>query len=57
MGKADKENNPSKGKSESTDSHMIGPRQEYRRTGKAPNDSDAMVTKPEHGKASTPYKY
>jgi hypothetical protein len=57
MGKADKENNPSKGKSESTDSHMIGPRQEYRRTGKAPNDSDAMVTKPEHGKVTTPYKY
>lgn len=36
-----------------TDSKLIGPRQEYRRTGIAPNDSDAMAG-PNHGKPSTP---
>jgi len=54
---ADKENNPSKGKGEGSDSHLIGPRQEYRRTGRAPDNSDSGVSTPEHGKASTPYKY
>jgi hypothetical protein len=55
---ADKENNPNKGQSEGTDSHLIGPRQEYRRTGKAPDDSDAMVhTNKGEGKPTTPYRY
>jgi hypothetical protein len=55
---ADKENNPHKGKSETTDSKLIGPRQEYRRTGVAPNDADAFATgKGGEGKATTPYRY
>ena len=51
--KAAKEN---KGKSgtPTTDSHLIGPRQEYRRTGRAPDPSDAGTAGPEHGKPSTP---
>lgn len=53
--KAHKENN-GKG-SEGTDSHNIGPRQEYRRTGKAPDASDSMRRGPEHGKPSTPKPY
>jgi hypothetical protein len=56
MSAADKENNPDRGKGEGTDSKLIGPRQEYRRTGTPPNDSDAMVGK-NHGKPSTPYPY
>ena len=35
-----------------TDSHLIGARQEYRRTGKAPDASDSSAKK--GGKASTP---
>jgi hypothetical protein len=55
---ADKENNPNKGKGESTDSHLIGPRQEYRRTGKAPDPSDAFATgKSGEGKATTPFRW
>lgn len=57
MSKADRENNPNPGKTEGTDSHKIGPRQEYRRTGIAPNDSDSGVKGPEHGKPSTPFPY
>jgi hypothetical protein len=55
-GKADRENNHGP-KSEGTDSHEIGPRQEYRRTGKAPDDSDAMTKGKEFGKPSTPYPW
>ena len=55
---ADRENNPGKGKSETTDSKLIGPRQEYRRTGKAPDPSDAFVTgNGGEGKPTTPYRY
>jgi hypothetical protein len=51
---ADKENNPNKGKGEGTDSKQIGPRQEYRRTGTAPDDADAMAKSKGFGKPSTP---
>ena len=44
-------------KGSESDSHVIGPRQEYRRTGTAPDASDASNGNPEHGKPSTPYKY
>lgn len=55
---ADKENNPNKGKSESTDSKLIGPRQEYRRTGRAPDAADAFASgKDGEGKPTTPYRY
>jgi hypothetical protein len=55
---ADKENNPDRGKGETTDSHLIGPRQEYRRTGKAPDQSDAFASgKSGEGKPTTPYRY
>lgn len=58
MSVAEKENNPNKGKSEPTDSKLIGPRQEYRRTGRAPDASDAFVTgKNGEGKPTTPYRY
>jgi hypothetical protein len=54
---ADRENNP-KGKGEGTDSKLIGPRQEYRRTGTAPDDSDAFATGSKgEGKPSTPFRY
>jgi len=55
MGKnaADAENNKGP-KSEGTDSKEIGPRQEYRRTGTAPDDSDAMAKSKGFGKPSTP---
>jgi hypothetical protein len=57
MNQADKENNRGPD-SEGTDSHLIGPRQEYRRTGKAPDDSDAMVhTEKGEGKPSTPFRW
>jgi hypothetical protein len=56
MSTSEKENNPARGKGESTDSKLIGPRQEYRRTGTAPDDGDAMAGK-NHGKPSTPYPY
>jgi len=55
--KADTENNTGKETSNTTDSHLIGPRQEYRRTGIAPDPSDSGVTTKEHGKASTPFPY
>jgi hypothetical protein len=55
---ADKENNPNKGKGEGTDSKLIGPRQEYRRTGTAPDQSDAFATgKGGEGKPTTPYRW
>ncbi len=54
--KADRENNKGP-ESEGTDSHTIGPRQEYRRTGRPPDDGDAMVTGKEHGKPSTPFAW
>jgi hypothetical protein len=53
---ADKENNRGP-ESEGKDSHEIGPRQEYRRTGKAPDDSDAMTKGKEFGKPSTPFPW
>lgn len=55
MSKAEKENNTPE--TSEKDSHLIGPRQEYRRYGIAPDDSDAGVSGPEHGKPSTPYPY
>lgn len=55
---AEKENNTTDQSKNTTDSHLIGPRQEYRRTGKAPDDSDAMVHgKDGEGKKTTPYRY
>jgi hypothetical protein len=55
--KADRENNPNKGKGEGSDSKQIGPRQEYRRTGTAPDDTDAMAKDKGFGKPSTPFPY
>jgi hypothetical protein len=53
-----KENNTSTEKVNTTDSKLIGPRQEYRRTGVAPDDSDAMThDKSGEGKPTTPYRY
>jgi hypothetical protein len=49
---AEKSNSNKKG--EGTDSKEIGPRQEYRRTGTAPDDSDAMAKAKGFGKPSTP---
>ena len=55
---ATKENNTKDQSSNTTDSHLIGPRQEYRRTGKAPDDGDAMVHGSKgKGKPTTPYRY
>ena len=51
--KSDRENNTGP-KSEGTDSKQIGPRQEYRRTGIAPNDADAKAKDKGFGKPSTP---
>jgi hypothetical protein len=53
-----KENNTSTEKVNTTDSKLIGPRQEYRRTGVAPDDSDAMThDKSGEGKPTTPYRW
>jgi hypothetical protein len=51
--KSSTENNTKAEKVNTTDSHLIGPRQEYRRTGKAPDASDAFAGAA-HGKPSTP---
>jgi hypothetical protein len=56
--KANAENNKSAETKNTTDSHLIGPRQEYRRTGNAPDDSDAFASgKGGEGKPSTPFRY
>lgn len=53
-----KDTKTKKGGTDTTDSKLIGPRQEYRRTGKAPDDSDAFVTgKGGEGKPTTPARY
>jgi hypothetical protein len=55
---ADSENNTKAETINTIDSHLIGPRQEYRRTGKAPDASDAMVHDEDgEGKPTTPFRW